>query len=63
MKEGDRVRVIRTGTTGVIKRFGSLPGVPVLVNVAYAVVEDATTSLRNWRWHNPPGHEGADKHR
>jgi hypothetical protein len=35
MKEGDRVRVIRTGTTGVVKGFGSAPGVPKLVNVAY----------------------------
>lgn len=35
MKEGDRVRVIKTGTTGVIKSFGSIPGVPKLVNVAY----------------------------
>ena len=35
IKEGDRVRVIRTGTTGVVKGFGSVPGVPKLVNVAY----------------------------
>jgi hypothetical protein len=35
MKEGDRVRVIATGTMGVIKGFGSLPGIPKLVNVAY----------------------------
>jgi hypothetical protein len=35
MKEGDRVRVIKTGTTGVVKVFGSVPGVPKLVNVAY----------------------------
>lgn len=35
MKKGDRVRVVRTGTTGVIKDFGSLPGVPKTVNVAY----------------------------
>lgn len=35
MKEGDRVRVIKTGTTGVIKGFGSLPGVPKIINVAY----------------------------
>jgi len=34
-KEGDRVRVIASGTTGVIKNFGSLPGVPKIVNVAY----------------------------
>ena len=32
---GDRVRVITSGTTGVIKDFGSLPGVPKIVNVAY----------------------------
>jgi len=35
LTKGDRVRVIRTGTTGVIKDFGSIPGVPILVNVAY----------------------------
>jgi hypothetical protein len=35
MKEGDRVRVIKSGVTGVIKGFGSLPGVPKTVNVAY----------------------------
>ena len=35
MKKGDRVRVVRTGTTGVIKDFGSLPGVPKTLNVAY----------------------------
>ena len=35
MKEGDRVRVIKTGTTGVVNGFGSLPGVPKLINVAY----------------------------
>jgi hypothetical protein len=35
MKEGDRVRVIKNGTTGVIKDFGSLPGVPKTINVAY----------------------------
>ena len=35
LNEGDRVRVIRTGTTGVIKGFGSLPGVPKTINVAY----------------------------
>jgi hypothetical protein len=35
MKKGDRVRVVKTGTTGVIKGFGSLPGVPKTVNVAY----------------------------
>lgn len=35
MKEGDRVRVIGTGVTGVIKGFGSLPGVPKVVNVKY----------------------------
>jgi len=35
MKEGDRVRIINSGTTGVIKGFGSLPGVPKIVNVAY----------------------------
>jgi len=35
IKRGDRVRVIKTGTTGVIKDFGSLPGVPTIVNVAY----------------------------
>ena len=35
MKEGDRVRVIRTGTPGTVKGFGSIPGVPKLVNVAY----------------------------
>ena len=35
MKEGDQVRVIKSGTTGVIKGFGSLPGVPKTVNVAY----------------------------
>jgi hypothetical protein len=35
LKKGDRVRVIASGTTGVIKDFGSIPGVPKLVNVAY----------------------------
>jgi hypothetical protein len=35
MKEGDRVRVMATGTMGVIKDFGSIPGVPKTVNVAY----------------------------
>jgi hypothetical protein len=35
IKRGDQVRVIKTGTTGVIKDFGSLPGVPTIVNVAY----------------------------
>lgn len=35
MKIGDRVRVIASGTMGVIKDFGSIPGVPKLVNVAY----------------------------
>jgi DNA-binding beta-propeller fold protein YncE len=35
LKEGDRVRVIKTGTAGVIKGFGSLPGVPKTINVAY----------------------------
>ena len=35
MKEGDRVRVLKSGATGVIKGFGSVPGVPKLVNVAY----------------------------
>jgi hypothetical protein len=35
IKRGDRVRVIKTGTTGVIKDFGSLPGVPTIINVAY----------------------------
>ncbi len=35
LREGDRVRVIASGTTGVIKDFGSLPGVPKIVNVAY----------------------------
>ena len=35
MKEGDRVRVIANGTTGTIKGFGSLPGVPKIINVAY----------------------------
>ncbi len=35
MKKGDRVRVGKTGTTGVIKDFGSLPGVPMTINVAY----------------------------
>jgi hypothetical protein len=35
MKEKDRVRVIRTGTPGTIIGFGSIPGVPTLVNVAY----------------------------
>jgi hypothetical protein len=35
MKEGDRVRVTRTGVTGVIKDFGSLLGVPKTISVAY----------------------------
>jgi hypothetical protein len=35
MKEGDRVCVIATGTRGVIRGFGSLPGVPKIINVAY----------------------------
>jgi hypothetical protein len=35
MKKGDRVRIIATGTMGVIKDFGSLPGVPKIINVAY----------------------------
>ena len=35
MNEGDRVRVIATGTVGTIKNFGSLPGVPKIINVAY----------------------------
>lgn len=35
LKKSDRVRVIRTGITGVVKGFGSVPGVPKLVNVAY----------------------------
>ena len=35
LKEGDRVRIIATGTTGTIKGFGSLPGVPKIINVAY----------------------------
>ena len=35
LKEGDRVRVIGTGVTGVVIGFGSVPGVPTLVNVAY----------------------------
>jgi len=35
VKEGDRVRVIKSGTTGVVKGVGSVPGVPKLVNVAY----------------------------
>jgi hypothetical protein len=37
-KVGDRVRVITglyRGTTGVVNGFGSLPGVPVVVNVAF----------------------------
>jgi hypothetical protein len=35
MREGDRVRLIKTGTTGVVKGFGNLPGVPKTINVAY----------------------------
>jgi hypothetical protein len=35
MKEGDRVRVIKSGVTGIIMGFGSVPGVPKLVNVGY----------------------------
>jgi hypothetical protein len=35
LNEGDRVRIIATGTTGTIKGFGSLPGVPKIINVAY----------------------------
>jgi hypothetical protein len=35
MKEGDRVRVKQGGTTGTILNFGSIPGVPRIVNVAY----------------------------
>jgi hypothetical protein len=35
MSEGDRVRVVATGTVGTIKHFGSLPGVPKIINVAY----------------------------
>lgn len=35
MKEGDRVRVKQSGQPGTIKGFGSIPGVPKIVNVAY----------------------------
>jgi hypothetical protein len=35
MNEGDRVRVVATGTVGTIKNLGSLPGVPKIINVAY----------------------------
>lgn len=36
MQEGDRVRDDqRKGTTGVVKGFGSLPGVPTVVHIAY----------------------------
>ncbi len=34
-KEGDRVRVRQTGRPGTVKSFGSIPGVPRIVNVAY----------------------------
>ena len=34
-KPGDRIRVRTTGTTGVVKALGNLPGVPITVNVAY----------------------------
>lgn len=35
LKAGDRVRVKQTGTPGTVKGFGSIPGVPRIVNVAY----------------------------
>src|SRR5215469_5517951 len=35
IKEGDRVRVKQTGTLGTVIGFGSLPGLPRIVNVAY----------------------------
>ena len=35
MKKGDRVRVLKSGATGVITGLGSVPGVPKLINVAY----------------------------
>jgi hypothetical protein len=35
INEGDRVRVIKSAVTGIVKGFGSVPGVPKLVNVAY----------------------------
>ena len=35
MKEGDRVRVKHSRQPGTIKGFGSIPGVPKIVNVAY----------------------------
>jgi hypothetical protein len=35
INEGDRVRVIKSGVMGVVKGFGSVPGVPKLINVAY----------------------------
>jgi hypothetical protein len=35
IREGDNVRVIKSGLTGIVKGFGSVPGVPKLINVAY----------------------------
>lgn len=35
LKEGDRVRLKQTRQPGTVIGFGSLPGVPRIVNVAY----------------------------